>query len=294
MDIEYKEVNMKKSYQSNDSVKEPIKRSRLRSKLGFLVYGTKRKLLWLKMRKSFARTFDTKPLEYQYFSHHTPMLRKLKDVDMWMQYNKVTNLKLACAKLNGIILKPGETFSYWYLIGKPTKRKGYKKGMHLRNGGFEAGYGGGLCQLSNLIFWSAIHTPLTIVERYRHGYDVFPDSNRTQPFASGATCAYPHIDLMIRNDTEDTYQLLLNVGETDLEGQWRVNREPLYNYKIVERNHRMVSQFWGGYTRHNELYQQVYSKDGELIDDHLLLSNVAVMMYSPFLDAPPTSVNPDG
>jgi vancomycin resistance protein VanW len=222
------------------------------------------------------------------------MLRKLKDVDMWMQYNKVTNLKLACAKLNGIILKPGETFSYWYLIGKPTKRKGYKKGMHLRNGGFEAGYGGGLCQLSNLIFWSAIHTPLTIVERYRHGYDVFPDSNRTQPFASGATCAYPHIDLMIRNDTEDTYQLLLNVGETDLEGQWRVNKEPLYNYKIVERNHRMVSQFWGGYTRHNELYQQVYSKDGELIDDHLLLSNVAVMMYSPFLDAPPTSVNPDG
>lgn len=45
-------------------------------------------------------------------------------------------------------------------------------------------------------------TPLTVVERYRHSHDVFPDANRTQPSGSGATCAYPHRDLMIRNDTE--------------------------------------------------------------------------------------------
>lgn len=39
--------------------------------------------------------------------------------------------------------------------------------------------GGGLCQLSNLIFWMTFHTPLTVTERYRHSHDVFPDANRT-------------------------------------------------------------------------------------------------------------------
>lgn len=47
-----------------------------------------------------------------------------------------------------------------------------------------------------------IHTPLTVVERWRHTYDVFPDNNRTQPFASGATCAYPALDLQIENRTD--------------------------------------------------------------------------------------------
>ena len=71
--------------------------------------------------------------------------------------------------------------SYWYLIGKPTAGKGYLPGMILRNGGYLAATGGGLCQLSNLIYWMTLHTPLTVVERHRHGYDVFP---RREPHAA--------------------------------------------------------------------------------------------------------------
>ena len=56
-------------------------------------------------------------------------MRKLKDVDMQLQRNKVTNLRLACARLDGLLLRPGETMSYWYLIGKPTAGKGYLPGM---------------------------------------------------------------------------------------------------------------------------------------------------------------------
>lgn len=115
-----------------------------------------------------------------------------------MQENKVTNLKIACKRLNGIIIRPGEVLSYWKRIGKPTKRKGYLEGMVLKNGTFQAGTGGGLRRLSNLIFRMTLHTPLTVIERNRHGYDVFPDVNRTQPFSSGATCFYPHGDLMFR------------------------------------------------------------------------------------------------
>ena len=130
----------------------------------------------------------------------------------------------------------------------------------------------------------SIHTPLTIIERRRHGYDVFPDSNRTIPFGSGATCFYPHGDLMIRNDTQDTYPLILSIGSEYLEGEWRVSSKPQYKFEIVERNHEMKSEFWGGYTRHNELYQQQYDLEGNLLDERLIIRNSAIMMYSPFLE----------
>ncbi|MBQ3107313.1 MAG: VanW family protein [Firmicutes bacterium] len=269
------------------SLEQPKKRSALRRKLGMAYYGLRRKLLWITMDRKFAKTRQQEPLPYQYFDHKTILLRKLKDVDMWMQRNKVTTLKIAVSQIDGILLRPGEVFSYWKLIGKPTKQKGYVDGMVLKNGTVTAGTGGGLCQLSNLIFWMTAHTPLTIVERHRHGYDVFPDSNRTQPFGSGATCFWPHGDLMIQNNTQDTYQLVLKVGSRYLEGEWRVSRLPDYHFEVVERNHEMKGEYWGGYSRHNELYQQCYDIEGNLLGEQLLVKNSAIMMYSPFLEWDP-------
>lgn len=267
----------------NNAIPKPIKRSALRSRLGLIYYSILRHMLWLTMNRQFTKTRLSSPLPFVYFTHKTPLFRKLKDVDMWMQRNKVTNLKLASAKVNGIVLHPGEVFSYWKLIGKPTRRKGYLDGMVLKSGTFHAGTGGGLCQLSNLIFWMTIHTPLTVTERHRHSYDVFPDSNRTQPFGSGATCFYPHGDLMIRNNTNDTYQLMIWIDDEYLHGEWRVSSSPEYRYEIVERNHEMKSEFWGGYSRHNELYQQKFDLEDNLLDEQLIVQNSAMMMYEPFI-----------
>ena len=266
-------------------MEKPIKRSKLRAKCGMLYYKTKRRLLWLRMSKQFARTKSNELLPEVQFSHHTPLLRKLRDVDMELQYNKITNLKLAAEKVNGVVLKPGQTFSFWRLVGKTSAKKGYKEGMILKNGTVQRGIGGGMCQMTNLIYWMTLHTPLTVTERYRHGYDVFPDSGRTQPFASGATCFYPHLDLMIRNDTDKPYQLCITVGETDLIGEWRSTEEPRYEYKIVEKNHHMDQELWGGYSRHNELYRQVFDREGRFLTEEFVVANSAIMMYPPFLSA---------
>ena len=147
-------------------------------------------------------------------------------------------------------------FSYWRLLGRPTRRKGISGRDHLYCGTFRPGVGGGLCQMSNLIFWMTLHTPLTVTERYRHSYDVFPDSNRTQPFGSGATCVYPYRDLMIRNDTQTTFRLHIRVGDKELQGEWKADQRPEYTYRIVEKEHCMKSEFWGGYSRHNKLYRE--------------------------------------
>jgi vancomycin resistance protein VanW len=203
---------------------------------------------------------------------------------MYLQYNKIENLKIAISKLNDTVIQPGETFSYWRLIGKPSKRKGYRKGMILYCGTYQVGIGGGLCQLSNLIYWITLHTPLTVVERYRHSYDVFPDSNRNQPFGSGATCVYNYRDLMIRNDTTQPYQLKLWLSDTELYGSWRVNGKLHETYVIYERDHVFKKELFGMYSRNNTLYRKTLDIEGNVISDEYITENHALMMYEPFLD----------
>jgi len=262
---------------------KPKKRSKLRLFLGKKYYTYKRYLLWLSPKYKFAKKKANKDLKYKCFEHKSLLLRQLRDVDMIYQYNKIINLKIAVSKLDKIVIHPGETFSYWKLIGKTTEKKGYVPGMFLFCGSYKMATGGGLCQLSNLIYWMTLHTPLTITERYRHSYDVFPDSNRTQPFGSGATCVYPYRDLMITNNTNEDYELRIKVGDKYLEGAWYSNSKPLYTYEIIEKNHEMKSEYFGGFSRHNELYRLVYNEARELINEEYITENHALMMYSPFL-----------
>jgi len=265
--------------------KKPIDRSKRRERCGMMVYGLMRRASWLTNHNRFADQYS-KPLAHIQYQHQTPLLRQLKDVDMKYQYNKIANLKIAAKKLDGIIIHPGEVFSYWKLIGNPTKRKGYLEGMVLHNGQVGHGIGGGLCQLSNLIYWTALHSPLTVVERHRHGYDMFPDSDRTQPFGSGATCCYPHIDLMLQNNTTNVFQLSIQVGDEFLTGAWRTDSPPLFQYQVVEKNHRIVAEYWGGYTRCNELYRCTYDCNGNLSQEEKVTENNAIMMYAPFIESP--------
>lgn len=259
------------------------KRSDFRLKCGAAYYTMLRYGLWLSGKYKFAETTGKERLPELQTSHKTPLLRKLKDVDMRYQYNKIRNLELAVQRLDKILLPPGRTLSYWKCIGKPTYRKGYLDGIVLHAGMVGHGCGGGLCQLSNLIYWMTLHTPLEVTERHRHGYDVFPDSNRTQPFGSGATCYYPYGDLMIYNPTNRPFQLCLWVGDEYLEGEWRSLEPPEHTYRIVEKDHEMRSEWWGGFSRHNRLYKQVLTPDGRLVSETLAAENHAMMMYSPFL-----------
>ena len=267
----------------NRSLRPPIQRSWLRLRLGKAYYAARRYALWRSPRYRWAKERRQDSLPYLQASHKTPLLRHLRGEDMELQRNKVVNLRLAVEKLDGVLLRPGETLSYWRLIGKPSARRGYLPGMVLFLGRIGSDVGGGLCQLSNLIFWMTLHTDLTVVERYRHSHDVFPDAHRSQPFGTGATCAYPHRDLMLRNDTQETYQLRLWVGEKNLEGQWLATAPPVHRFEIQERDARMDQAAWGGYVRHNAIWRRVFDRDGNFLEGQPLFTNDAIMMYSPLL-----------
>lgn len=263
---------------------KPAERSGLRMQAGKLYFTWRRYFCWLFQRSvTYASLRPPQGLPNIVTVHKTPLYRPLRNVDRWLQENKVTNLRLASEKLNGLLLKPGETFSFWRLVGKPTKGKGFLEGMVLINGGFTAGVGGGLCQLSNLIYWLTLHTPLTVTERWRHTHDVFPDANRSQPFGSGATVVYNYVDLQIKNDTPCAYQLMVRVGDSDLEGEWRCEEPCPYQYEIYESGHLISQAWWGGYVRHNIIRRRILDHEHQQIGDEFVTENHAIMMYEPML-----------
>lgn len=266
------------------TVEKPIYRAPLRRYLGREYFILKRKIHWLKNTKTYARITPSGEKKFHSLIQHKSMLlRPLSNVDMYLQHNKITNLRLAISHIHGVTIRPGETFSIWKMVGRPTAAKGYLEGLVLQNGNIAKGIGGGLCQLGNLLYWMALHSDLTVKERWRHGFDVFPDVNRTIPFACGATLAYNYIDLQLHNPTDHAYRIHLWLDDEYLHGELFCENMPDTQFKIFETDHNIQQQPWGGYTRHNKIWKQKNNLAGEEISKELVSINHAIMMYNPLL-----------
>ena len=88
---------------------------------------------------------------------------------------------------------------------------------------------------------------------------------------------------MIKNNTEQTFQLSVRVTENDLEGVWLSDKPLALSYEVYEKEQVIQSEFWGGYTRHNILFRRVFDLDMNQIADEYLVENHATMMYEPLL-----------
>jgi len=86
-------------------------------------------------------------------------------------YNRTTNIKLASAKIDGIVIMPGETFSYNSTVGQRTAAAGYKSAAVYLGGEVTTGIGGGICQVSSTLYNSVLLSNLEILERYNHGFN---------------------------------------------------------------------------------------------------------------------------
>lgn len=77
----------------------------------------------------FSRNYRKITYPHACKKHQSLLRRKLGNSDPQLQENKITNLKIAVSKIDGIIINPGEVFSFWKLVGKTTRNKGYIEGM---------------------------------------------------------------------------------------------------------------------------------------------------------------------
>lgn len=239
-----------------------------------------RRIKWMIYRKKFAYTFESNTLPIKIYEHRSLIRRRLGNVDMSLQENKATNLFLASKKINKIVIKPGETFSFWKLVGSCTKHKGYKVGLIIKSGQVSKGIGGGMCQFTNLIHWLILHSPLTITEHHHHNQlDLFPDYGRQIPFGTGTSVMYNYLDYQFVNHTNQEFQLITYTTDEYLCGELRSNKQIEYSYHMVEENH-FFEEIGSEIYRNNEVYRNIIDKGtGSLIATELIIKNHAKVMY---------------
>lgn len=121
--------------------------------------------------------------------------------------NKVHNLQRAANELEQIIVYPGEMLSFWKIIGDPSVKRGYKTGRNIVNGSLQEAVGGGLCQLSGIVYHTALLAGLTVLERYNHTVDIYKEEDRFTPLGADATVVYGYKDLRFQNNRSVPIQL---------------------------------------------------------------------------------------
>lgn len=119
------------------------------------------------------------------------------------------NISLTTSKLNGTIVKPGETFSFCNTVGKATAAEGYEKAdIYDSEGNIIQGYGGGNCQVSSTLYNAVLSSPnLTVLERHEHSRKV----NYVEA-GKDAAVSYGSVDFKFRND--NNYSIKIYASNT--------------------------------------------------------------------------------
>lgn len=201
--------------------------------------------------------------------------------------NRTENLRLACEAINGIIINPGEVFSFNSAVGERTEEKGYKPAtIYGGEGESTDGVGGGICQVASTIYWAALYLDLETVMREPHMYLV-----TYVPAGMDATIYWDSgLDYKFRNNRENPLMITANIDggyvniafwgvkENDnyvemsnatLESWTDDDVEEVDETKPVGYRERKQNAYTGYKV---EAYQKVYDGTGKLLRERTILS----------------------
>lgn len=178
---------------------------------------------------------------------------------------RINNIKLCAAKLNGLVLNPGEEFSFNGTIGQRTTEAGFKAAAAYNDGQVVQEVGGGICQVSSTIYCAAMLAQMTTVERTCHMFVV-----TYLPYGLDATVSWPGPDYKFRNDRDYPIKIVaycndadksitIEIWGTDVDGSY-VELTSGYGYRYDSTYPDVVI----GYSAVS--YRNIYDKDGNLID----------------------------
>ena len=262
-----------------------LKRKRITQVFPFLLplrVAQRKALFYTGMRldgHAYAKTIRDELLPYKLFSAANGLYNTNTVFDMVYQENKVFNLKIAAKTLHGLLIKPGETFSFWQTVRHADKDTPYKEGLTVTNGKLDTTLGGGLCQMSNLLFWVFLNSPLTIVERHTHKVKDFPTMRNTEPEGVDATITEGWLDLKVKNETDITLQIGLAFDSATITGSLFTDKAIPFLYEIEGKD---LSYF----RKNGKVYQKisVYRRETafdtrEVISENLLYENLCEIDY---------------
>lgn len=143
--------------------------------------------------------------------------------------NRATNLEIAVNKINGIVVTPGETFSFNKIVGERSTKAGFKEAIIYSDGELDYGIGGGICQISSNLYYSVLLANLDIVERKNHSMTV-----NYLPMGCDATVSYGSVDFKFKNSRSYPIRIdaSINTGVITIAIKG-VEETPKYNVDIV-------------------------------------------------------------
>ena len=232
-------------------------------------------------KERYASRREKERLPVVVFSTGGNMIKRGPGIDERLQHNKADNIRLACSKIDGLVLEPGETFSFWRQVGKTSKRNGFSEGRVLINGRLVAGVGGGLCNLANTLNLLALHSPLTITEMHHHSDALAPDpNNKHVPYSAGTSVNYNFIDLRFRNDTDRPIQICTWCDGDNLNAALCTTEEFPYTYRLTEENHHFHQEDDGRFFRNSLIYRETIDKTtGQVVNRELNWKNHSEVMF---------------
>jgi vancomycin resistance protein VanW len=213
--------------------------------------------------------------------HTSPLERTPGAVEPRLQRGKETNVALAASFLDGLVVRPHQLFSYHRTVGRPTRQRGFRPGLELQNERPSAGVGGGCCQISNTLYLLALRGAMKVVERHRHGLDLFPDHQRTVPFGCGATVFYNYADLRFENPLPQPALLQFRIEDRELVGELWTERDPGWTVEVYEVGHRFFREQGDGWMRENHIRRRFTRPDGTVLLDQEIAHNRGRVMYEP-------------
>lgn len=230
-------------------------------------------------KEKFAKTKQPERLANLVFAYSSVLIKKGAGIDPKTQENKAINVKLASSKITGIIIKPGETFSFWQTIGTTSKRKGYKEGRVIKQDKLVTGTGGGLCNLANTINNLILRSPLQIVEFHKHSDALASDIGHRVPMANGTSVSYNYIDYRFKNNTNQNVQLILWCDDEKSYAELRSEEKFPYSYDLIEENHHFEKED-EKYYRVSQIYKTTIDKEtNEIINKELIWDNHSLVMF---------------
>lgn len=241
----------------------------------------KRKLKNLFDRTPFSKGFNGGKLPFLVSSHSNDMIKRGPGIDEQLQRNKADNIRLASSKMNGLVINPGESFSFWRYVGKTSKRNGFSEGRVIVNGKLISGIGGGLCNLANTINLLVMQSPLTITEIHHHSDALGPDPDGIRvPYSAGTSVNYNFVDYRFRNDTNQPFQLCVWCDGDTLNAELRTSKELRHIYRIAEENHHFHKEDNGKFYRISQIYiEKIDKSNGEIVERKLNWKNHSEVMF---------------
>lgn len=272
-DIEKKEKNMRQEKKK----KLFCERNSLFFKLAVRKGICQRHIKDILSKEKFAKNKCMDKLPNIISSYNSYLIKKGTEPEL--QENKVVNTNIASKKINGLVIHPGEVFSYWRTIGTVNKRKGYKEGRVLRNDKVQPGMGGGLCNLANTINLLVLNSPLEVTEFHTHSDALAPDYGERIPLKDGTCVGYNYIDYRFKNTTDQDIQLYVWVENKTLFGELRSEEEFPWRYEIIEENHHFQKE-GDKYYRVSKIYRNKIEKStGNVLEKKLIWNNHSKVMY---------------